>query len=94
MALPDLLIRSPDGSDALRSEPLARLDLRRFLYVGAVNHRAQQALQKIDRGELGDPQLERIELLLAIKNEIVTRLVSGQSRHSVPHYIATLTHFL
>lgn len=89
MTLPDLLIRSPDGS-----EPLARLDLRRFLYVGAVNHRAQLALQKIDRGELGEPKLERIELLLAIKGEIVIRLASGQSRLSVPHYIATLTHFL
>ncbi|HCG1306831.1 hypothetical protein [Pseudomonas aeruginosa] len=51
-------------------------------------------MQKIDRGELGKPQLERIELLLAIKDEIVTRLISGQSRNSVPHYIATLTHFL
>ena len=91
MTLPDLLILSPDGSAHLRGE--SQLNLKRFLYRGSASHRANLAMQIIDRGELGDPQLERLELLLAVKDEIITRLVAGQSPNSVPHYIATLTQF-
>jgi len=91
MTLPDLLILSPDGSAHLRGE--SQLNLKRFLYRGSASHRANLAMQIIDRGELGDPQLERLELLLAVKDEIMTRLVAGQSPNSVPHYIVTLTQF-
>lgn len=91
MPLPDLLIQSPDVSEQLHGA--FQLDLKRFLYVGAANYRANLAISMIDHGELGEPQQERLELLLAIKDELMARLIAGQSPNSVPHYLATLTHF-
>lgn len=92
MHLPDLKIRSPNSNVILSGD--AQLELQRFLYIGATNYRADIAMRLIRDGKLGEPQMERCELLIAIKDEIITRLVAGQSPNSVPHYMVTLTQFM
>ncbi len=92
MHLPDLKIRSPSSNVILSGD--AQLELQRFLYIGATNYRADIAMRLIRDGKLGEPQMERCELLIAIKDEIITRLVAGQSPNSVPHYMVTLAQFM
>lgn len=92
MTTPDLLIEYLDGEGAPGYG--SRADLTRFLYRGGASLRANLAFQRIADGVLGEPQVERLELLQAVKEELENRLHAGQSANSVPHYLATLTGFL
>jgi hypothetical protein len=87
MRLPDLSVQAPSGV----ARPM--WDLRRFLYRGAVRENARWISRKIDGGELGEPHLERMALLSAIKEELETRLVSGQSERSITSYLSSITLF-
>lgn len=92
MTTPDLLIDHLDGKNAPGYG--SRADLTRFLYRGGASLRANLAFKRIADGVLWEPQMERLELLQAVKEELENRLHAGQSANSVPHYLATLTGFL
>ncbi|WP_462160855.1 hypothetical protein [Pseudoalteromonas maricaloris] len=89
---PDLRIQS----ERLRTK--ARYDLRRFLYQRpySKNGKALDArwfFRKIDAEEMGPPKLERLELILAIKEFLETKLESGGSISTIEGYLATLQLF-
>lgn len=88
MILPELCVRSPNDGD---TRPM--WNLGRFLYVGAVHENARWVWRKIERGELGKPQLERAELLSAIKETLETRLIKGQAERSISSYLSSLVLF-
>lgn len=92
METPDLLIRYVNQRELNGFE--TRLDLSRFLYQGGMNLRSDLAFKKIADGSLGSPQMERLELILAVKEEIDNRLQAGHSSNSVPHYINTFIQFI
>jgi len=68
-------------------------NLGRFLYLGAVHEGARWVWRRIECGELGEPQLERVELLIAVKEALETRLVSGQSERSISSYMSSILAF-
>lgn len=92
MTMPELLIEYPDGE----RQPGygSRSDLTRYLYSAGATLRSNVAYSKIANEELGEPLSSRIDLIVAIKEELETRLHSGQSISSLPHYLATLLPFL
>ena len=90
MMLPELCIHSPN--DGGENKPLYKLE--RYLYAGASHHDSRWVWRKIERGELGEPQTDRCELLLAIKEEMEFRLVSGQSARSIQTYLSTFKEFI
>lgn len=92
MITPDLLIDPMSAERASASG--SRFDLTRFLYSGSASLRSNVAYQKIAAEQLGSPQASRLELLVAIKEELEGRLHSGQSAQSLPHYITTLVGFI
>lgn len=92
MILPDMLVKYP--RESISPGHGSRSDLKRFLYRGGASRRSNEVFQQISRGDLGDPQQDRLDLLRAIKEELEDRLYSGQSLNSVPHYLNTLTGFL
>lgn len=89
MQLPDLRIRSPYSDD---NKPF--LNLGRYLYVSGARHDARWVHRKIENGDLGVPQIDRIEVLLAIKEEMDTRLISGSSLRSIQTYMSEIKLFL
>lgn len=91
MTSKNLIIKSP--YDDLLQEGSQR-DLSRFLYYGAGKYKSNIALKLISQGKLGLPIPERMELLITIKEEMTTRLVSGHSYHSLPSYLVNISQFL
>lgn len=90
--LPELRIHSK----RLRSK--ARYDLRRFLYPRPYSRNgkaldARWFFRKIDQGEFGQPKLERLSLVLALKELLEEKLESGASIASIDSYLAVLQLF-
>ncbi|MBL4609333.1 MAG: hypothetical protein JKY58_01545 [Pseudomonas sp.] len=92
MTAPDLLIKYSDGEHARGYG--SQYDLSRFMYSGGARLRSNLAYQKIAKDELGRPKADRMNLVIAIKEELESRLHSGHSIKSLPHYLVTLTEFL
>jgi len=88
MEIPNLQIRSPYGDYNKFS-----LNLERYLYVSGASHDAQWVHRKIENGELGVPKTDRIEILLAIKEEMETRFISGCPPHSIKSYMSEIKLF-
>lgn len=84
--LPDLKVRHDE-----MPENTSRADLKRFLYIGGAASNAKYVASHIKQGELGKPKLERLELLLAIKEQLETNLIIGKSIHSVKGLLDVLT---
>ncbi|MEK2401021.1 hypothetical protein WOC18_22050 [Vibrio parahaemolyticus] len=90
--IPNLMIQSQ------RLETRARYDLRRFLYQRPYT-KSGKALdsrwffRKIDTGEIGPPQMERLELILAIKELLETKLETGSSISTIESSLSTLQLF-
>lgn len=91
MTLPDLLIQSPDNDHLLPTDD--SLNLKRFLYIGGAECKSTFVYDLIEDGKLGTPQLDRIDLLIAIKNELNYRLSKGDSARSVPAYLFILKQY-
>ena len=74
-SLPDLRIQHVKADEM----PVMR-DLRRFLYVGGYGGKSgKKVYQFIEQGMLGEPQLERLDLVLAICTELEAWLIMGKS---------------
>jgi len=68
-------------------------NLKRYLYFGGANADARWGASEIERGEMGLPQPERLELLLEIKEFIELRFTLGDAYASVISYLTTLNKF-
>lgn len=68
-------------------------DLRRFLYRGGAGTNARIVGDKIDAGELGQPLIERVELVRLIHEVLVNELGRGGRRDTVQSKIVTLKQF-
>ncbi|MGZ4954157.1 MAG: tyrosine-type recombinase/integrase [Methylobacter sp.] len=58
------------------------LDLRALLYLGGAGTRIDQVAEKINKGNLGEPIVDRIVLVKKIHEVIVGRLTGGGSQRS------------
>lgn len=86
--LPDLTF--PDQTYGRHETPW---DLRRFLYQGGASTNVRDVGKKIDAGELGQPLVERIELVRQIHEVLVNYLARGGGRHTVMSKIERLKAF-
>jgi hypothetical protein len=72
----------------------ARLSLHKYLYRGSTQTKAPDAIRLIASNKLGDPQLDRVELLKAIKAELEGKLSKGDSVESTKVYLGLIRNFL
>lgn len=90
--LPDLRIKSD------RIRPLSMYDLRRFLYARPFckNGKALDSrwfFKRINAGQVGSARTERLDLIIAIKEEFETKLEIGGAISTLDHYIAAMQLF-
>ena len=69
------------------------LNLRPLLYFGGASIRADQVSDLLDRGQLGPPILERLELVKKLHDEINGDLVGGGADITVRSRICALRQF-
>lgn len=91
-SLPDLKVRH------VKVEGKARFDLRRFLYIRpyASNGKSLDPrwfFRQIERGDIQPEKMDRLELLIEIKEFLELRLVSGCSLKGVEGYLSDLQLF-
>lgn len=89
MKMRDLIIRRRDGKKSPNMWNLAR-----FLYVGGTQVDARWVWNDIAAGKFGAARLERMDLLLAFKDELETRLICGGSYRTISSTISTLQLFI
>lgn len=73
------------------SETPWNLDI--LLYRGGAHAPKDQAAKLIAMGKLGEPQLERLELVSKLHEEIISALASGHSRATAASQILHLRYF-
>jgi len=86
--IPDLVIqcaRLPKSSYAC--------NLQRFLYVGGASSDARWGIDAINSGKFGQPRLERLTLLLSIKEQLEMELNAGKSYKSFTGTLSRVKHF-
>lgn len=88
-------VRLPQLSfpDVIFGEKETPWNLTILLYKGGAEARANHAEQLISSGKLGDPQLERLELVSRLHEEINAPLASGGSRETAATQIRDLRNF-
>ena len=89
MCLPDLRIRNERVDPKLES-----FDLARLLYLGGASERAEKVALLIKLGQLGQPRMDRLDLLVAVKEELETDLIKGESLRTVSNRISGLQMFI
>lgn len=83
--IPDLRI----NHESLLKSPY-RSDLKRFIYVGGASCDAKRDAGLVELGEL---RIERLDLVVAIRDEIEADLIMGRSPDSVLSLLSTLKKF-